>query len=76
MDTAQCKKPHPDTFKYALRKLNVRPEEAVFVGEDVEADCKGAENIGMYALLIDRTGKQQSDLRTIENLKEVLSHIN
>jgi len=75
IDTAQCMKPHPDIFKYALRKLNVRPEEAMFVGDDVEVDYKGAENVGMYALLIDRTEKQQSGLRTIKNLKEILSQI-
>ena len=48
----------------------------MFVGDNVEADYKGAKNLGMYALLIDRTEKHmQSDLRTIKNLKEVLSQI-
>jgi putative hydrolase of the HAD superfamily len=76
VDTVQCMKPHPDIFKYALRKLKVRPEEAMFVGDDVELDYKGAKNVNMYALLIDRTEKQkQSDLRTIKNLKEILSQI-
>ncbi len=76
VDTVQCMKPHPDIFKYALRKLNVRPEEAMFVGDDVEVDYEGAENVGMYALLIDRTERQkQSGLRTIKNLKEIFSEI-
>ncbi len=74
VDTMQCMKPHPDIFKYALRKLDVRPEETIFVGDNVEADYKGAENAGLHALLIDRTEKQkQGDLRTIKNLKEILS---
>ena len=73
VDTVQCMKPHPDIFKSGLRKLSVRPEEAMFVGDYVEVDYKGAENVGMYALLIDRTNKQkQSDLRSIKNLKEIL----
>ena len=78
VDTTQCNKPHPDIFRYALRKLNVRREKAMFVGDDVEVDYRGAENVGMSALLIDRTEKQkqkQSDLKTIKNLKEILSHI-
>jgi putative hydrolase of the HAD superfamily len=33
VDTVQCMKPHPDIFEYALRKLKIRPEEAMFVGE-------------------------------------------
>ena len=70
-------KPHPDVFKYALHKLNVSPEEAVFIGDSVEVDYKGAENVGMYPLLIDRTEKKkQGDLRIIKNLKEILSQIN
>jgi 2-haloalkanoic acid dehalogenase type II len=76
VDTVQCMKPHPAIFQYALRKLKVRPDEAMFVGDDVELDYKGAENVGMYALLIDRTEKQkQSGLRTIKNLEEILSQI-
>ena len=46
----------------------------MFVGDDVELDYKGAENVCMYALLIDRTEKQ-GDFRTIKNLKEILSLI-
>ena len=75
VDTIEKAKPDPDIFKYATSKLNVKPEEAMFVGDNVEADYKGAENVGMYALLIDRTEKKQSDLRTIRNLKEILSQI-
>ncbi len=76
VDAAQCMKPHPGIFKYALKKLKIRPEEAMFVGNDVEADYKGAKNVGMYALLIDRKEKQkQSGLKTIKNLKEILSQI-
>jgi len=75
VDTAECMKPHQDIFKHALRKLKVRPVEAMFVGDDLEVDYKGAENVGMHALLIDRTGKQESDLKTIKNLKEILSQI-
>ncbi|UCB60055.1 MAG: HAD family hydrolase [Candidatus Bathyarchaeota archaeon] len=76
VDTAQCMKPHPDIFKCALRKLNVRPEDAMFVGDEIEADYKGAKSVGMQALLIDRTEKQkEDDLKTIKNLKEILSNI-
>lgn len=76
VDTVQCMKPHPDIFKYALKKLKVKPEETVFVGDDVERDYKGATNACMHALLIDRKEKQkQSGLKTIKNLKEILSQI-
>jgi putative hydrolase of the HAD superfamily len=72
VDTAKKTKPDPDVFKYAIDKLEVKPEETIFVGDNVEVDYKGAENAGVHALLIDRTEKQQTDLRTIRNLKELL----
>jgi putative hydrolase of the HAD superfamily len=75
VDTTKKTKPDPDIFKYAIDKLEVKPEETIFVGDNVEADYKGAENAGIHALLIDRTEKQQTDLRTIRNLKELLSQI-
>ena len=33
---------------------------------------KEAESAGIHALLIDRTEKQQSDFKTIKNLRDVL----
>ena len=72
VDTIKKVKPNPDIFKYAISKLDVEPEEAIFVGDNVEADYKGAENAGIHALLIDRTEKQQSDFKTIRNLRDVL----
>jgi putative hydrolase of the HAD superfamily len=76
VDTIEEVKPNPDIFKHAISKLDVKPEETMFVGDNVEADYNGAENVGIHALLINRTEKQQSDLRTIKNLKEILSQIN
>lgn len=75
VDTIKKVKPDPDIFRYAIGKLNVKLEEAMFVGDSVDVDYKGAENAGIYALLIDRTEKQQSGLKTIKNLKEILSQI-
>jgi putative hydrolase of the HAD superfamily len=75
VDTTKNVKPNPDVFKYALKKLDVKAEEAIFVGDNVEVDYKGAENAGLHTLLIDRTEKHRG-LRIIRNLKEILSQIN
>ena len=75
-DTVIKVKPDPNFFRFVLKKLKVKPEEAIYVGDELEADYKGAKNVGMHALLIDRTEKhKQGDLKTIRNLKEILSHI-
>ena len=75
VDTIKKAKPDPDVFKHAIRKLNVEPEETMFVGDNIEADYKGAENAGMHPLLINRTEEEQKGLRTIRSLKEVLPRV-
>jgi len=62
VDTIKKVKPDPDIFRYALGKMEVELEEAIFVGDSVDIDYKGAENAGIYTLLIDRTEKQQSNI--------------
>ena len=43
-------KPHRAIFEYALALLGVRPDEVVFVGDNLEADIKGAQGAGMLAV--------------------------
>ena len=43
-DTVKKAKPDPEVFLYAARKLNIPAEEAVFVGDDLEKDYRGADN--------------------------------
>jgi HAD superfamily hydrolase (TIGR01458 family) len=49
-------KPTEAYFESALAELEATPEEAVMVGDDIEADIGGAKRIGMRAVLV-RTGK-------------------
>ncbi len=44
-------KPHPAIFQTALKCLNTRPEETVFVGDNPEADVAGAQAVGIFAVL-------------------------
>ncbi len=44
-------KPHPAIFEAALQCLDARPDEAVFVGDNPEADVAGAQGVGMRAVL-------------------------
>jgi putative hydrolase of the HAD superfamily len=41
------RKPHPDIFRRALEALEVRPEEALFVGDRLYEDVRGAGELGM-----------------------------
>jgi putative hydrolase of the HAD superfamily len=49
-------KPHPSIFRTALRLLQVKPEEAVMVGDNLRQDIEGALGVGMGAVLVCRSG--------------------
>ena len=47
-------KPQPEIFLEALRRAGVKPEEAVYVGDQYQVDCLGAAGAGMKGILLDR----------------------
>jgi HAD superfamily hydrolase (TIGR01509 family) len=47
-------KPHPGIFRWALEQARVQPEEAIHVGDHVDADVEGARGVGIHPVLIDR----------------------
>lgn len=44
------RKPDPEIFRRALTRLGVTAEEAVFVGDNPEADIRGAQAVGMRTI--------------------------
>ena len=49
-------KPDAAIFLAACRELNVAPEDAVYVGDDVLLDVRGAQTAGLRAVWMNRTG--------------------
>jgi HAD superfamily hydrolase (TIGR01458 family) len=49
-------KPAKGFFTAALRKLNVRPDQTVMIGDDIRGDVGGAQRAGLKGILV-RTGK-------------------
>ncbi len=45
------RKPSKKPFEMAAKRLRLRPEEILFVGETPERDIKGAESVGMKTVL-------------------------
>jgi len=66
-------KPHPPIFMAALEMVGAAPEEAVHVGDQIRSDVKGAQGVGMQAVLIDRSGYGSEDANciTISSLSEL-----
>ena len=46
------RKPDPRLFQKALDALQVKPEQALFVGNDLYHDISGAQQVGMKAILV------------------------
>jgi putative hydrolase of the HAD superfamily len=50
-------KPDARAFHTLAERLGVSGSACLFVGDDLDADVRGAEGAGMRALLVDRTGE-------------------
>jgi len=76
-DTIREVKPHPTVFRYALKRLNVRPQEALFIGDKID-EYEGAGKVGITSLLLVRTKNKTDkykDIRVISTLREIFKQI-
>lgn len=49
-------KPRPELFQAALEEFGARPDEAIMIGDSLNADVAGAHNAGLRAVWINRGG--------------------
>jgi putative hydrolase of the HAD superfamily len=64
LTSAACsyRKPHPRIFELALSNWYLLPSEAVMVGDNLDADIRGAKGAGLYGIWISRrAGYQNGD---------------
>ena len=67
-----CRKPDPAIFRIACRRLDLRPELCVHVGDRPDADGDGAAAAGLRPLIIDRAGAlEDCPYERIASLEEV-----
>ncbi len=59
LTSAACyyRKPHPRAFEIALAQWNVTPQEAVMIGDSLQADIFGAKELRMKTIWITRRAK-------------------
>jgi putative hydrolase of the HAD superfamily len=74
-DSVGKMKPDKDIFLHALKKLDVTPHEALFIGDRIEEDYNGAKNTGIKALLIDRENKIEENVDKIQSLEEIFEKL-
>jgi len=63
LTSAACyyRKPHARAFEIALAQWNISPEESAMVGDSLEADIFGANNLGMQSIWIKRRAQFTAD---------------
>jgi putative hydrolase of the HAD superfamily len=70
-NTIKKEKPHPDVFRHALSKLSVEPDEAIFIGDHIDNDYRGARAVGIHALLIEREDRSTDDTSNLERVRSL-----
>lgn len=73
------RKPHPEIYREALRRIDVRPEHALFVGDRVREDVEGPQSVGIRAVLSHEfrqeepgSSKPLAVVRRLDEVHEVL----
>jgi 2-haloalkanoic acid dehalogenase type II len=70
LTSAACyyRKPHARAFEIALAQWSIPPEDAVMIGDSLEADIFGAKNLGMKTIWITRRAKFAADERAAQRI--------
>lgn len=71
-NTVGWRKPHPEIFKRFLEQSEARAEEAVFIGDDLKADIKGAKAMGIKTVWLV---KPDADIDLKEESLVIPDHI-
>jgi putative hydrolase of the HAD superfamily len=63
LTSAKCsyRKPHPRIFELAIANWYFLPSETVMVGDNLDADIRGAKNAGLYGIWISRRAGPSSE---------------
>jgi putative hydrolase of the HAD superfamily len=64
---AGIRKPDPRIFTIALKRIGVKSNEAVFVGDDFEADVRGATDAGLDAVFLSNDERLLKDGSAVMN---------
>ena len=67
-------KTQPELYDMILKKLKLKKEDVIMVGDSFESDIKGAEAAGVKAVLLDRRDRREYENRitTLDDLDKFL----
>lgn len=71
-------KPYPEVYTYSLEKLEMSPEDAWMIGDNLEWEVEAPQKLGIYSVWVDSQGKglpKGSNItpnRTIRSITELI----
>ncbi len=73
-EECSCEKPAPEIYLTALKSLDVKPDEAVMVGDKYDVDIIGAQNVGMHGVWLKKEPpKNSNEINRFSDLIELLN---
>jgi putative hydrolase of the HAD superfamily len=70
------KKPNPKIFNFALDIAKAKAEESMMIGDSLEADIEGANNLGMDVIHFDyKNTHSNHNYKRIVSLNEITNHL-
>ncbi len=67
------KKPDIRLFEYIANKLNLKPNECIYVGDNYNIDVLGSRNAGMTPIFISRNNENYDNVIVIKEISELLN---
>lgn len=68
-------KPSLDFYKHALKEINLKPQEILYIGDSYKLDFIPAQQLGIKALIIDREEVYIKSDNKISSLNEIEKYI-
>ncbi len=83
-DEIGWRKPHKQIFQAALNKLQVQPQNAIFIGDNPTEDIQGAKEVGLETIFVpsqfnsleDLTNSKQEPNYIAKDLQSITDHLN
>ena len=69
-------KPDPKIFLESIKRANIDPSESLYIGDQIESDYLGSQNVGMIPVLIDRYNYYQDfsgvKIKNLDQIKTLI----
>lgn len=73
-EDAKSYKPRKELFELAMKATGLKPNEIIHIGDSISSDIKGASQLGIKTLWLNRFNKNASkDIISVNNLLDVFN---